>query len=39
MLTAIVSDLHLGTTSGADVARRPEVRARLMEAIAPRTVS
>ncbi|MGI9080923.1 MAG: metallophosphoesterase [Thermoleophilaceae bacterium] len=35
MLTAIVSDLHLGTTSGADVARRPDVRSRLMEAIAP----
>ncbi len=35
MLTAIISDLHLGTTSGADVARRPDVRARLIEAIAP----
>ncbi|MGI8946365.1 MAG: metallophosphoesterase [Thermoleophilaceae bacterium] len=34
MLTAIVSDLHLGTTSGADLVRRPGVRARLMEAIA-----
>lgn len=35
MLTAIVSDLHLGTTSGADIALRPEVRTRLMDAIAP----
>ena len=35
MLTAVVSDLHLGTTSGADIARDPEVRARLLEAIAP----
>ena len=35
MLTAIVSDLHLGTTvAGADVARRPDVRARLLEALA-----
>lgn len=34
MLTAIVSDLHLGTTSGADVTRRPEVRERLFDAIA-----
>ncbi|HZJ29304.1 MAG TPA: hypothetical protein VFD37_04860, partial [Solirubrobacterales bacterium] len=25
MRTAIVSDLHLGTTSGADLARRPDV--------------
>jgi len=29
--TAIVSDLHLGTASGMDVARRPEARARLLE--------
>ena len=35
MLTAIVSDLHLGSLNAADVARRPEVRARLVEAIAP----
>ncbi len=34
MLTAIVSDLHLGTTSEADVARRPEVRERLLSAVA-----
>jgi predicted phosphodiesterase len=33
MLTAIVSDLHLGTTSGADVTRRPEVRERLLDAL------
>ena len=35
MATAIVSDLHLGTSSGADVVRRPEVRRRLMEALGP----
>jgi predicted phosphodiesterase len=35
MLTAVVSDLHLGTTSGADLARRPEIQQRLLEAIAP----
>lgn len=34
MLTAIVSDLHLGTTSGADLARRPEVRERMVAALA-----
>lgn len=34
MLTAIISDLHLGTVAGVDVARLPEVRARLLEAIA-----
>ena len=34
MLTAIVSDLHLGTISGADLTRRPDVRARLTETIA-----
>ena len=34
MLTAILSDLHLGTTSGADVARRPEVFERLASALA-----
>lgn len=35
MVTAIVSDLHLGTVSGGDVTRRPDVRARLLEALAP----
>lgn len=34
MLTAIVSDLHLGAASGADVARRPTVLAKLAEALA-----
>ncbi len=29
--TAIVSDLHLGTASGVDLARRPEPLARLLE--------
>ncbi len=33
MLTAILSDLHLGTTSGADVARRPAVFERLAAAL------
>lgn len=33
MVTAIVSDLHLGTVSGADLARRPAVRKRLCEAV------
>ena len=32
--TAIVSDLHLGSLSGADVARRPRARERLLEALA-----
>jgi len=32
--TAIVSDLHLGTVSGGDVTRRPEIRQRLLEALA-----
>ena len=32
--TAIVSDLHLGTVSGADVARRPEALAGLFEVAA-----
>jgi calcineurin-like phosphoesterase family protein len=32
--TAVLSDLHLGARSGADVLRRPEVRAVLVEAIA-----
>ena len=35
MATAIISDLHLGTVSGGDITRRPEVRERLLEALAP----
>jgi predicted phosphodiesterase len=31
--TAIVSDLHLGTTLGADVVRRPDARERLADAL------
>jgi Calcineurin-like phosphoesterase len=31
--TAIVSDLHVGTKLGADIARRPEVRGRLCAAL------
>ena len=34
MLTAIVSDLHLGTRSGADIARKPEVREQMLAALA-----
>jgi predicted phosphodiesterase len=34
MTTAIISDLHLGARSGADVARLPEIRERLLEALA-----
>ena len=34
MPTAIVSDLHLGTVSGADLARREEPLARLLEVVA-----
>ncbi len=34
VLTAIVSDLHLGTSSGADIALRPRVRDRLVEGVA-----
>jgi hypothetical protein len=34
MRTLIVSDLHLGTVSGADLLRRPELRAALLEAVA-----
>ena len=34
MLTAIVSDLHLGTRTGTDVARLREARLALLEAIA-----
>ncbi|MEZ5075093.1 MAG: metallophosphoesterase [Solirubrobacterales bacterium] len=32
-VTALISDLHLGATSGADVLRRPALRRRLLEAI------
>jgi predicted phosphodiesterase len=32
--TLIVSDLHLGSLSGADVLRRPELRGRLIEELA-----
>jgi Calcineurin-like phosphoesterase len=31
--TVVVSDLHLGVTAGNDVARRPEVRPRLLETV------
>lgn len=34
MLTAIVSDLHLGTRSGADITRKPEVREKMLAALA-----
>jgi predicted phosphodiesterase len=33
VVTAVVSDLHLGTRSKADLLRRPEPRERLMEAL------
>src|SRR5450631_325384 len=33
MRTLIISDLHLGSLSGADVLRRPELRAPLLEAL------
>lgn len=33
MRTAIVSDLHLGSPSGEDVARDPAIRARLLEEV------
>lgn len=33
MVTAVVSDLHLGIRSQADLLRRPEVRERLIEAV------
>jgi Calcineurin-like phosphoesterase len=33
MRTAVVSDLHLGALGGADVARDPDVRERLIEAL------
>jgi predicted phosphodiesterase len=35
VLTAVLSDLHLGTRSQADVLRRPNVRAILLEALRP----
>jgi calcineurin-like phosphoesterase family protein len=35
MLTAIVSDLHLGSSADTDVARRPRALARLAEALEP----
>jgi len=34
MRTLIVSDLHLGSVSGSDVLRRPELRAALLDALA-----
>jgi hypothetical protein len=34
MLTAVVSDLHLGATAGRDLLRSPPVRARLLERLA-----
>ncbi|MBA2428723.1 MAG: metallophosphoesterase [Thermoleophilaceae bacterium] len=34
MRTAVVSDLHLGTTLGSDLARRPEPRHALLSAVA-----
>lgn len=33
MLTAVLSDLHLGTRSQADVLRRPKIRERLFDAL------
>src|ERR1700676_4377672 len=33
MRTLIVSDMHLGSVSGSDLARRPELRAPLLEAV------
>ena len=33
VVTAVVSDLHLGTRTQADLLRRPEVRERLIEAL------
>lgn len=33
MLAAVVSDLHLGTHSGADLLRSPEVQAKLFDAL------
>ncbi len=34
MRTLILSDLHLGSVSGSDLLRRPELRAALLEAVA-----
>ncbi len=34
MRTLIISDLHLGSATGVDLLRRPELRARLLEALA-----
>jgi UDP-2,3-diacylglucosamine pyrophosphatase LpxH len=34
VLAAVISDLHLGTRSGADLLRRTEIRVRLFEALA-----
>ncbi len=34
MRTAVVSDLHLGAHAETDVARKPEVRGALVEAVA-----
>ena len=34
MLAAVVSDLHLGIHTGADLLRRPEMQARLVDALA-----
>jgi predicted phosphodiesterase len=34
VVSAVISDLHLGTRTGADLLRRPEPRARLLEALA-----
>jgi predicted phosphodiesterase len=33
VLTAVVSDFHLGTARGVDLVRHPEVRVRLLEAL------
>jgi predicted phosphodiesterase len=35
VLTAVLSDLHLGTRSRADVLRHPNIRATLFDALAP----
>ena len=34
MVTAVISDLHLGTRTKADLLARPEVRGRLMSELA-----
>lgn len=34
MVSAVISDLHLGTRTGADLLRRADIRARLLEALA-----